>query len=195
MGRRRRDLPRHAGDGGRDGRARRDDRAARARIRLGHRADFQRTGSSPAAVRVVRSVRRGVHESLRAPPRDDLRGRADCDRAARLAGDDAGVATDSALGRRRRRRHRPHRRRPGGHRGDPLVHRAPRPGGGPAHGEFGDRSTCLPAAYRRHDRSLRLARRADRCLRPSRPCRADCARPDARPPERCRPAARTAKQR
>src|SRR5208337_4340105 len=41
-------------------------------------------------LRVVRSVRRGVHEPLRAAPSHDLRGRSDCGRAPRLAGDDAG---------------------------------------------------------------------------------------------------------
>ena len=126
----------------------------------------QRAGASPAAVRVVRSVRRGVHEPLRAAPGHDLRGGPDCRRTAGLAGDDAGVATGPAVGLRRRRRHRPYRHRSGGHRGDALVYAAPRPGRRPAHGEFGDRSTGLPAADRGTDRTFRLARSAGFCLRP-----------------------------
>ncbi len=157
LGRRCRDLPHAAGHRRRDGHARRADRAARARIRLGQCADLLGAGAAHPAVRIVRAVCRRLHESLRCPPRHRLRAGADRDRTVGLAGDDAGVAARPAVGRRRRHRHRSHRHGAGGDGRDTLVQSSPRPGHGHAGGEFGDRPAHLSAADRRTHHALRLA--------------------------------------
>ena len=141
------------------------DRAAGTRVRLGQCPDFHGAGASVAAVRLVRPVRGGVHEPVRAAPRHDRCGRVGDRRSHDLAGDDAGVAADRVVGVRGRYRHRPDCGRPGRHRGGALVHVSPRSCGRPAHGEQRDRSTGVPAADRRTHRTLRLAAGADLCLR------------------------------
>ena len=69
------------------------------------------------------------------------------------------LAARAALGRAGRRRHRHDRAGARRHRGQPLVHRAARPGHGHAHREHRHRPARLPAAARRGGRALRLARR------------------------------------
>ena len=184
LGGRRRHLPHHAGDGGRDGLARRHDRAARTRVRLGECADLDGAGAAHPAVRLVRPVRRGVHESIRRPPRRRLCARLDRRGLPGVARDDAGVAAHPAVGRGHRVRHRSHRHRPRGDRRHAMVHAAARPGRRPSLGELGDRAAGVLAAHRRTDRALRLAHGAGFRLRP--PCarRSGGRRVDARPAER-----------
>ncbi len=152
LGRRRRHLLHAAGHRRGDGHARRADRAARAGIRLERRADFLGAGAAHHAVRIVRPVRRRVHESLRRAPRDHGGDGADRGGPAGLAGDDAGVAARSAVGRRRRRRHRADRDGARGDGRDALVQSSPRPGHGHAGGEQRHRPTGVPAADRRNSR-------------------------------------------
>ena len=107
----------------------------------------------------------------------------------RVAGDDQGLATDAAVGRGDRHRHRHDRAGARRHRRRALVRGAARPGGRHSHRERRHRAAGLPAAARQPDRSHGLADRAGADVRDARRRGLRRAAGDARPPERCRPAA------
>ena len=113
----------------------------------------------------------------------------DFGRHAGVAGDDAGVAAHSAVGHRRRHRHRAHRHGARGDGGDALVQSPPRPGHGPVRGQQRHRATGVPAADRANHDGLRLADRAGLRLLHVGVRRCRRLHPDARPAERSWPAA------
>ena len=100
-----------------------------------------------------------------------------------------GLAIDAAVGRRGRHRHRHDRAGAGRHRRGALVRGAARAGGRHSHRQCGDRTIGVPAAAGQPDRSDGLADRAGADVRDARRRGFRGADGDARPPERCRPAA------
>ena len=154
------DLPRHAGDGRSNGRARRHHPAAREGVRLDHRSDLGRARGAPRPVRADRPVRRRLHQPLRRAGGRRLRGRDDRRGHSRLDGHDAGLGARGAVGRRRRNRHWHGRSRAWRNHRDALVRSPKGTSGRHADGEQRDRAIDLSAAHREADRGLWLAKRA-----------------------------------
>ena len=170
-------------------RTRRVHRAAAEGIRLDHRGDFLGAVDPLHPVRADGPIRRSTAEPLRPAQRhaDSVAGRGL--RPPRIAGDDQGLASDAAVGRRDRHRYRHDRPGAGRHHRRALVRGAAWPCGRHSHRQRRHRATGVPAAAGDPDRSLWLADRAGPGLR--RAGRGGLRRADdhARPAERPRPAA------
>ena len=178
------DVPRHAGDGGSDGRARRHHAAARAGIRLELRRHLVGARVAHRPLRPDGAVFGRLHQPLRRPAGGHGGGGDDLPRDSRFPHDDRALAACGVVGRHCRRRHRA--RRPGARRDrrDALVRRAARACRRHADGEQRDGSAHLPAPAREADPGLRLAQRAW-------PCGRDAACGGRRrPPDAARPAGR-----
>ena len=148
----RRDLP-HRPDLGRHGRrARRLHRAAAEGIRLDHGGDFLGAVDPLHPVRADGAVRRRADEPLRPAQCDAVGAAGRRIRPRRVAGDDAGLAPDAAVGRGDRARHRHDGAGAGRDDCRALVRGAARPRGRHPHRERRDRAACLPAAVGKPDR-------------------------------------------
>ena len=156
----RRDLP-HRPDLRRHGRrARRLHRAPAEGIRLDHGGDFLGAVDPLHPVRADGAVRRRADEPLR-PAQCDAVGAVDRRVGPRrLAGDDAGLAPDAAMGRGDRARHRHDGAGAGGDDRRALVRGPARPCGRHSHRERRHRAARFPAAIGEPDRCLWLAARA-----------------------------------